>query len=122
MGPPGTLTGPGGPLAPGSGSSGAAGLAYASMPVERSGGTDRTELVELMFYVVCSCCMYYAVILCCYVMLYYVFVMHYVARFVHKYEFVRHYRRYETLKLFSADVTKRWTADSRQSTAVVHSG
>ena len=30
----------------------------------------------------------------------------YVARFVHMHEFVRHYRRYETLKLFSADVTK----------------
>ena len=65
-----------------------------------------------MLYVVVVCIMllYYVV------MLYYVFVMYYVARFVHKYEFVRHYRRYETLKLFSADVTKRWTADSRQST------
>ena len=39
-------------------------------------------------------------------MLYNVFVMYYVARFVHMYEFDRHYRRYETLKLFLADVTK----------------
>ena len=68
--------------------------------------------------------MYYVVVLCCYAMLYYVFVMYYVARFVHKYEFVRHYRRYETLKLFSADVTK-WSHRSdgrRHSRAIVHSG
>ena len=91
------------------------------MPVERSGGTDRTELVELMFYVVCCCCMYYAVVLCCYVMLYYVFVMYYVARFVHKYEFVRHYRRYETLKLFQltslSDPIAR-TADTRRASSI----
>ena len=82
LGPFGAPTGPGGPLAPGSGPFGAARLAYASMPVERSGGTDRTELVELMYYV---------------------FTL--LGLFTW-YEFVRRYRRYETRKLFSADVTK----------------
>ena len=50
---PGAPTGPGGPLAPGSGPSGAAGLACASMPVERSGGTDRTQLDECIMYLRC---------------------------------------------------------------------
>ena len=50
---------PGGPyrarwaFGPGSGHSGAAGLACASMPVERSGGTDRTKLDECIMYLRC---------------------------------------------------------------------
>ena len=71
-----------------------------------------------MLYVVVVCIMLlYYVVIC-------IIVMYYVARFVHKYELVRNYMRYETLKLFSADVTK-WSHRSdgrRHSRAIVHSG